>query len=84
MCWTLIFGVGSLATNQSLGPPKRTLADLAVKALWHSANNIPKQLTHKQIENQMQDWITVYCKRNNRPRPDISSDTLRRATGRKK
>jgi hypothetical protein len=45
--------------------PKRNLAYLAVKTLWHSANNIPKNLTHKQIAAQMADWITVYCNRNN-------------------
>jgi hypothetical protein len=64
--------------------PKRNLADFAVKTLWHSANNIPKHLTHKVIVKQMADWITVHCKRNNQHRPEISSDTMLRAAGRKK
>lgn len=70
------------AKPKTKATPKLDLAKLAIQALW--PNGIPKELMHKQIEAPMADWITVHCKRNNLPRPNISRDTLLRAAGRKK
>jgi hypothetical protein len=70
------------AKPKTKATPKLDLAKLAIQALW--PHGIPKELMHKQIEAPMADWITVHCKRNNLPRPNISRDTLLRAAGRKK
>jgi hypothetical protein len=62
--------------------PKRVLANLAIKMLW--PNGVPKELINNQIEQQMSDWITDYCKQKNIRKPVISRDTLLRVAGRKK
>ena len=64
--------------------PKRSRADLAVKALWPNGVPKPEDLPNKRLVAQMEDWIAVYCKRNNLHRFDISAEVLLRAAGRKK
>jgi hypothetical protein len=59
---------------------KRELASQAIKALWPIG--IP-EIPNAEIEKQVGNWITSYCKRNNLSKLDISSDTILRAAGRK-
>jgi hypothetical protein len=60
---------------------KLGLARTAVKHLWPQGS--PEALTNPQIEKQVDEWITGYCKKNNQPKPDIGRDTILRAAGRR-
>jgi hypothetical protein len=74
--------------SKELVPPigrtsrKLRLARIAVKHLWPEGP--PEELTNPQIEKQVDEWITVYCKKNNQPKPDIGRDTVLRAAGRRR
>jgi hypothetical protein len=59
---------------------KRALASQAIKALW--PDGIP-EIPNGEIEKQVGNWITNYCKQNNTRRLEISPDTILRAAGRK-
>jgi len=63
-------------TSRKLG-----LARTAVKHLW--PQEPPEELTNPQIEKQVDEWITGYCKKNNQPKPEIGRDTILRAAGRR-
>jgi hypothetical protein len=65
-------------TSRKLG-----LARTAVKHLWPQEQKPPEALTNPQIEKQVDDWITGYCRKNNIPKPDIGRDTILRAAGRR-
>ena len=60
---------------------KQALARTAVKHLW--PQEPPEELTNPQIEKQVDEWITGYCKKNNQPKPEIGRDTILRAAGRR-
>jgi hypothetical protein len=60
---------------------KQGLARTAIKHLW--PEGLPEALTNPQIDKQVDDWITGYCKKNNVPKPDIGRDTILRAAGRR-
>jgi hypothetical protein len=60
---------------------KRNWAKQAIKALW--PDGIPKPLGNPQIEKQVGDWLTEYCKKNGLAKPEISRDTILRAANRK-
>jgi hypothetical protein len=60
---------------------KLGMARTAVKHLWPEGP--PEALTNPQLEKQVGDWITAYCKKNNQPKPDIGRDTILRAAGRR-
>jgi hypothetical protein len=57
------------------------LARTAIRDLWPEL--VPEALTNPQIEKQVDDWITAYCKKNNQPKPEIGRDTILRAAGRR-
>ena len=57
------------------------MARTAIKHLW--PEGLPEALTNPQIEKQVDEWITGYCKKNNVPKPDIGRDTILRAAGRR-
>jgi len=59
---------------------KRELASQAIKALW--PEGIP-EIPNVEIEKQVGNWITNYCKQNKTRQLEISSDTILRAAGRK-
>jgi hypothetical protein len=59
---------------------KRELACQAIEALW--PEGIP-EIPNGEIEKQVGNWITSYCKQNNTRRLEISPDTILRAAGRK-
>jgi hypothetical protein len=61
---------------------KLGLARTAAKHLW--PEGLPEALTNPQIEKQVDEWITGYCKKNNQPKPEIGRDTVLRAAGRRK
>jgi hypothetical protein len=59
---------------------KQRLARTAVSHLWPQG---PPELTNPQIEKQVDEWITVHCKKNNIPKLEIGRDTILRAAGRR-
>jgi hypothetical protein len=73
--------------SKELVPPigrtsrKQRLARESVGCLW--PQGAPQELTNPQIEKQVDDWITVHCKKNNIPKPEIGRDTILRAAGRR-
>jgi hypothetical protein len=60
---------------------KQELPTLAIKDLWSGA--APEALPNTAIEDQVEKWITAYCKKNNIRKPEISASTILRAAGRK-
>jgi hypothetical protein len=62
---------------------KLTMARTAISDLWPQEQKPPEELTNPQIEKQVDEWITSYCKKNNLPKPDIGRDTILRAAGRR-
>jgi len=62
---------------------KQALARTAIKHLWPQEQKPPEELTNPQIEKQVDEWITGYCKKNNQPKPEIGRDTILRAAGRR-
>lgn len=53
----------------------------AVFGLW--PQKPPEALANPQIEKQVGEWITAYCKKNNITKPEIGRDTVLRAAGRR-
>jgi hypothetical protein len=74
--------VHQAAVEKGRASRKLGLAMKAVTHLWPEGP--PDALTNPQIEKQVDDWITVHCKKNNLPKPDIGRDTILRAAGRRK
>jgi hypothetical protein len=62
---------------------KQALARTAVKHLWPQEQKPPQELTNLQVEKQVDEWITGYCKKSNQPKPEIGRDTILRAAGRR-
>jgi hypothetical protein len=69
-------------SKASSPPRKRDLVKQAINELWQ--NGVPKDLLNKQIETQVRDWITAYCKHEKLPKLEISRETILRAAGRRK
>jgi hypothetical protein len=58
------------------------LATLAIESLW--PNNIPKEVSNKQLEKAALAWIKDYYKKKGYPLIQISPDTILRAAGRRR
>jgi hypothetical protein len=63
---------------------KRALAKQAVNDLWPGGVPKDKDLLNKQIEKEVDNWITAHCKQANLSKLEVSGDTILRAAGRKK
>jgi hypothetical protein len=61
---------------------KRELVERAINDLW--PDGILEALTKSQIEKQVGDWLTIYCKQNRIPKPDIGHNTIIHAANRRR
>jgi hypothetical protein len=83
--WDLAYSLddpveGDNAETDGRSSKKRELASQAIEALW--PDGIP-EIPNGEIEKQVGNWITSYCKQNNTSRLEISRETILRAARRK-